>query len=397
MDKKLKIAYITTQFPAPSETFACSDARILHRLGVDIEVFSQKPAHRDSEEMVKDRDLNNISITCCGTKEYIFGLFACLRDLNMSIPLIFWLLKNDFNKPFNLLKCLALVPASFFIFRRIKEHNPSVTHLYWGHYPSIVGYLIKKYSPQIKVSMFLGAYDLEMRLGISASLARMADFIFTQSSANVEAMRGIGLDESRISVVHRGIDIAYLNSFSNITCAKRNKILTAGRLIKEKGFDKVIQAFDIVLKRTPDAQLSIVGDGNFRKKLENLSDSKGIRDYIKFYGHIQQHNLFQMMKKHAFFVLLSYKKGERLPNVIKEAMLAKCICISSYTPGIEELILHGETGFIVSDNDVEITANIITQLSYFEKERIAENAHKFIEKKFNAEILMKEYIGKWRQ
>ncbi|WP_084031797.1 glycosyltransferase [Desulfonatronum lacustre] len=392
----MKIAYITTQFPAPSETFACSDVRVLNRLGVEIAIFTQKPAHRDFEEMVKDRDLKPIPITCCGIKNYILGLFACLRYLNSSIQLICWLVKNEFNKPLQLFKCLALVPASFFILSRIKEFNPSVVHLYWGHYPSIVGYLIRNKSPQIRISLFLGAYDLEMRLGISASLAKIADIIFTHTKANVETIKNLGVGLSRINVVHRGIDIAYLNSFLNEKKTKNNKILTAGRLIREKGFDKVINAFTIVLKRKIDAQLSIVGDGNFRNNLEKLSKSNKIQNYVKFYGHIQQQKLFQIMRNSDFFILLSYKKGERLPNVIKEAMFAKCICITSYTPGIEDLILHGKTGFIVLENEIEQSADIITKLSDSEKKMIGENAKILIEEKFNAEIQMKEYIDLWR-
>lgn len=397
MCKQNHILYITTQFPAPSETFACTDVRVLKRLGVDIEVFTQKPAHRDFDIMVSDRNLDNIPITCCGIKELFLGLLGCFRYMTLFLQTIYWIVKNDFNKPLQFLKCLALVPSSFYIYKNIKKKHPDVVHLYWGHYPSIVGYIIKISLPQIKVSMFLGAYDLEMRLGISSSLAKISDFIFTQTNANVDSIKELGVCSKLIHVAYRGVDLSYFEIFSEIKFKKNNTFLAAGRLIQEKGFEKVIDVFDIVSRSNSNAHLSISGDGNFRKSLEKYRNTKGLQDKIKFYGHVKQHELFQLMQKSEFFIFLSHKIGERLPNVIKEAMFAKCVCISSSTPGIEELIVHGETGFIVSDNDVHETAEIINKISDSEIKKISNNAHDFIKNRFNAEKLMQEYIRKWGQ
>ena len=55
------------------------------------------------------------------------------------------------------------------------------------------------------------------------------------------------------------------------------------------------------------------------------------------------------MAESRYFIFLSNKKSERLPNVLKEAMQCGCVCISSKTKGIEELIQHGVNGFTISN------------------------------------------------
>ena len=60
------------------------------------------------------------------------------------------------------------------------------------------------------------------------------------------------------------------------------------------------------------------------------------------------------MAESDIFLFLSSKAGERLPNVVKEAMLSGCICIVSNTPGIDELIEDGKTGFIIDKAQREL-------------------------------------------
>ena len=55
---------------------------------------------------------------------------------------------------------IALIPMSFYMFEKLKKEKPDIVHLFWGHYPSLVGYLVKKNMPDTKLSQFLGAYDL---------------------------------------------------------------------------------------------------------------------------------------------------------------------------------------------------------------------------------------------
>ncbi len=53
------------QFPAPSETFASSDAKSLSKLNSELSIYSLKSKHNNFYKMIDDRKLQNISIFTC--------------------------------------------------------------------------------------------------------------------------------------------------------------------------------------------------------------------------------------------------------------------------------------------------------------------------------------------
>lgn len=392
----MKVSYITMQFPAPSETFTSNDVKSLERLGINVNVYSLKGKDQNHNNLIKSRGLEQIKCISGDISKNIFGIFFILKNMVLFFDLFRWLIKNDFNKPKHFIKMIALIPISFYIFEKLKKEKPDIVHLFWGHYPSLVGYLVKKKMFKTKLSMFLGAYDLEYALGVSKSLSKNADFIFTHASANLEQLQSLGIDDSRVTVVHRGTTVSkFLPLIENIPKDK-DTWLTVGRLLPSKGFDKVIELFSQYKKVNSNAKLNIVGEGIFKADLEKQVKSLNLEDSVNFLGHIEHIEVLKQMAKANVFLLLSSKMGERLPNVLKEAMLAKCICISSKTPGIEELIEYGKEGFIFEEKDYENILTILDDLTSDEKEVIRNNARKKIIEHFDVEVSMKKYLEVWK-
>lgn len=392
----MKISYITMQFPVPSETFASNDVNTLKLLGVDVDVYTMKTKHKEHKKMCKEREIEDIKIYNCYIKEYLKGFVEILKSPFIFLSLMFWLLKNDYNKPKHMIRCLALIPVSMYIFSNLKKKKPDIVHLFWGHYPSLIGYIVKKKLPNIKLSLFLGAYDLEYTLGISKNILQSADFIFTHTKANFIQLDKLGIDTRKINVVYRGID---LKKFQNITEKDFNKIpnswISAGRLIKLKNFESVIDVFYSFYNKNKDIKLLICGDGILKNELENKVDFLGLEKNIYFKGHLSQKKLFNYMLDSEIMILLSIT--ERLPNVVKEAMLAGCICIVSETPGIDELIQHGVTGFIIPQDKYFEIPELILSLNDKEKEIMRYKAKEYIIDNFDVEKSMKKYLEIWQR
>lgn len=389
----MRIAYITIQFPAPSETFAGNDVRMLKRLGEDISVFTQRPPHSKYRRMVEDRGISDIPIVSCGLREALIGFFLGLMQPFLLFRLIYWLFACDYSKPKQLLRCLLLTPASFFIVHRLVRLRPDVVHLFWGHYPSLVGYLVRRVLPDAKLSMFLGAYDLGMELGISASLAKEAAFLVTHAEANLPQLSRMGVAADRVRVVYRGVDIDFLKLHIPANDLKEPfRVLTAGRLISAKRTDRVMA----LMSQLSLSKLYIAGDGPELEGLKCLAELQGIKERIHFLGFLAQKDLFLEMSKSQFFIMLSDKEGERLPNVVKEAMFAGCVCIVSDTPGIEELIENGKTGFIVPGPEPDAIVKIINGLNESELRRIGQAARNSICEKFDLRVSMQRYVDSWR-
>lgn len=383
------------QFPAPSETFASSDIQNLNRLNSNVTVYSLKSKHNNFYKMIDDRKLQNISIFTCEVKENILGLIEIIKSPFLFISLLFWLIKNDLKKTGHFIRCFALIPASFYILSQLKKQKPDVVHLFWGHYPSLVGFLVKKVLKDSKISMFLGAYDLEYNLNISKNLAKNADFIFTHAKANIPQLNKMNIKTDRINVIHRGINIKDLSLVIENIHKKNNQIICAGRFLPDKGFDKVINIFSKLYKNINNSNLVLVGYGSAQSDLEKQTIDLKIESNVTFTGYLSQNDVLKFMAESDIFLFLSSKAGERLPNVVKEAMLAGCICIVSNTPGIDELIEDGKTGFIIEENNYDLIPNLISSLNEIKKEEIRANAKEFILKNFDVELSMKKYINIW--
>ena len=383
------------QFPAPSETFASSDIQSLNKLNPEVSVYSLKSKHSDYNRMIKDRKLQNISIFTCEVKENILGLIEIIKSPFLFISLLFWLIKNDLKKTGHFIRCFALIPASFYILSQLKKEKPDVVHLFWGHYPSLVGFLVKRVLKNSKISMFLGAYDLEYNLNISKNLAKNADFIFTHAKANIPQLNKMDIKTDKINVIHRGINIKDLSLVIENIDKKSNQIICAGRFLPDKGFDKVIDIFSKLHKNINSSNLVLVGYGSAQSDLEKQTIDLKIESNVTFTGYLSQNDVLKFMVESDIFLFLSSKAGERLPNVVKEAMLSGCICIVSNTPGIDELIEDGKTGFIIEENNYDLIPNLISSLDEIKKEEIRTNAKEFILKNFDVELSMKKYINIW--
>jgi glycosyltransferase involved in cell wall biosynthesis len=253
------------------------------------------------------------------------------------------------------LASLLLIPRSVQLFTEIERDPPDVVHLFWGHYPSLVGYLVSRHLPTCVLSMSLGAYDLCMNYGCSRPVARRADVVRSLAVANNRAIQSLGVADDRIIVVYSSVDFSRLDAAASISKTSR-RIVSAGRLIRAKAMHDVLDVFAQVALRFPDASLAILGDGPELQRLEQQARGLGIEKSVEFLGHVSHETVFQELAKADVFLFMSCHAAERLPNVVKEAMASGCFTITTDTVGIEELLHSGKHGYVVPQHDVAAAA-----------------------------------------
>ena len=143
-------------------------------------------------------------------------------------------------------------------------------------------------------------------------------------------------------------------------------VLAAGRLTRQKGFDRLIPAFARVARKHPDWTLRIYGRGPNRKQLERLIADHDVASNVVLMGPVQ--DLEQQMAGASLFALSSRFEG--LPMVMLEAMSNGLPVVSFDCPtGPRELIDDGEDGTLVPDGDVDALASAITDLIEDEQKR----------------------------
>lgn len=390
----MRIFYITMRFPAASETFACSDIQELAQNCHQVSVYCLRSAVGDFKKLIQERNLEKIPINSLNIGNFLSGIRLLVIHPFMFFSLLFWCLKNSWPKPSHIAKSIALIPRSLFIFSEIQKHKPDVVHLFWGHYPSIVGYLVWRFRTETCLSIFLGAYDLISNFKGSWDIANKSNLVFTHSYYNIKLLKDMGVPFEKINVVHRGIDLQEI--YGKSIEKHPFKIITAGRLIPGKEFKFLLKLYSSLITKWPKANLVILGDGPERKNLEKLSVSLGIHRKVSFLGHVKHQDVFKEMLKGQLFLFFSSNPSERLPNVIKEAMACGCICITNSTPGIEELIIDGINGFIVEKNINTILKKIDDLYKNPDMALvISKNAKSTIESRFNRKFQMMKYSEKW--
>ena len=342
----MKIFFITMQFPNPREAFASKEIGHLKKQGVNAYVFSYRTRHPLTDELVEERDLKNIPLSFTNFASILKSIFIAIGNPKILFTLLFFIFKFHYNEFQHLVKTIILVPRTLELFKEINQYQPDVVHLYWSHYPSLLGILIKRFLPNIKVTMSLAAYDIRLNYKGSRFLAPLADKVTTHCKKNIPIILEYGISPSHISLAYRGIANKYFQG--DIHQKKPFSIITAGAVVKEKGMDDVILIYEQIKVNFPLATLTILGSGPELKNLKELVKKRRIQG-VKFCGHVSHTQLMSEMSTHEIFLFMSHK--ERIPNVAKEAIANYCYPVVSNTVGIDELIQDGVTGSIIPIHD----------------------------------------------
>lgn len=124
------------------------------------------------------------------------------------------------------------------------------------------------------------------------------------------------------------------------------------RLIEQKGLSYAIEGFARIARHVPEAHYVIAGDGDQRATLERLAREAGVVDRVHFLGWRRDaHAVFA-----ALDVLLAPSLWEGFGLVFLEAMALSVPVISTTVSAIPEVIVDGQTGWLVPPRDAEAIA-----------------------------------------
>lgn len=163
-------------------------------------------------------------------------------------------------------------------------------------------------------------------------------------------------------------------------------VLGVGRLVKQKGFDLLIEAFSIAKKEHPEWKLIIIGKGTELEELYKIAKRLHIDNDVHFPGEIQ--NIDEWFVKSDLFVLSSRYEG--FPNVLAEAMARELAVISFDCPsGPAELIDNGTNGILVPKEDSKALAfalcNLMGNLEL--RKKMGKNARNVLEE-YSEDVVM---------
>tara|TARA_Y100001954_G_scaffold101881_1_gene110768 strand:- start:659 stop:1714 length:1056 start_codon:yes stop_codon:yes gene_type:complete len=171
---------------------------------------------------------------------------------------------------------------------------------------------------------------------------------------------------------------------------RKNKIVSVGRLSKEKNFDLLLDVFESLNLR--EYKLHIYGDGPLKKQLIKKVSFFNSQNNISFEGYTE--DIIKEISDAKIFVLCSNFEGQ--PNVLIEAMSMGIPSISTNFPsgGAAELITNGFNGILIPTNDKNKLNLAITELINNESlyNYISINSLQ-IRKKLNKDLIIKQWVN----
>jgi glycosyltransferase involved in cell wall biosynthesis len=236
---------------------------------------------------------------------------------------------------------------------------------------------------------------------VSSFVSRYHDRIIAISESLKEFLYKVeGIDKEKITVIKYGLNPEKLASVST----KLNKKLTlrdefkiphdyiiignVARLISQKGYPFLIDAFHDLVKEGFKIVLIIVGEGLLREELQNQVQDLGLEDKVFFTGY--RTDVIQLMDEFDIFVFPSIWEGFGL--VLLEAMSLGKPIISSNVGAIPEIVIDGETGFLVMPRDVLGLRNVMKKLieSPDLRKSIGEKGRERLKAEFSVEKMVKK-------
>jgi glycosyltransferase involved in cell wall biosynthesis len=137
-------------------------------------------------------------------------------------------------------------------------------------------------------------------------------------------------------------------------------IVAAGRMVMEKQFPKLVQAFAQIADQIPDWRLRIIGSGGGWIELIRWIRRTGLYDRVELPG--QSTNMPVEWAKASISALTSRSEG--LPLVVQEAMAAGVPVAAFDCPsGVREVIQHERNGLLVGPNSIDGMAGALLRLA----------------------------------
>ena len=171
-----------------------------------------------------------------------------------------------------------------------------------------------------------------------------------------------------VDLIYHGLDLARFPeppSRSWRQAKEPLKLMSVGRLVEKKGFDRLIAALAL-LPQDLDWHWTHIGGGGLNDLLQDMAEDAGVAQRITWRGACDQPEVIEAMRASDLFVLPSRiaKDGDRdgLPNVLMEAASQLLPILSTPVSAIPEFIDSGTHG-LLSKDDPQALANAILSLA----------------------------------
>ena len=198
-----------------------------------------------------------------------------------------------------------------------------------------------------------------------------ANAIVVVSKHMKEQIISLGAPENKVHYNTYGVDISRFKPVDNTV--KEPRFLFVGRFVNKKAPHLLIQAFSKVIETIGNAKLIMIGDGGLGGTGElfmackQMVTAMKLSHAVEFRGAMSHDEVMMEMQRSYAYVQHSVRPedgdSEGTPNSVLEAGACGLTVISTKHAGIMDVVIDGETGFLVDEYDIDGMANKMIELA----------------------------------
>ena len=312
----------------------------------------------------------------------------------------FYLSKKVNSRILNYLKILLI--SYFQIPKLINKHNVEIV-TFQDPITSFIGvYKIKKNFRNIKIVLeshgdFINTLELEKNLIFPAVYRKLflkmasytinkADILRAVSSSTEE--QALSFDPSkRVVRFPAWVDFEI---FSKVQASRSDekdfKILFIGSVTDRKKTHLIVEAINKI--KNKDIKLYVVGptpNENYLSQLKELVHNYDLEDQVLFTGSVDRKSVMDHYADTNLMILPSVSEG--LARVIFESQATACPVLVTDAPGMGDIVIDGQTGYIFESDNLESLTNKIQEIinNYNDAVHVGNNAKDFILSNYSAD------------
>jgi starch synthase (maltosyl-transferring) len=209
-----------------------------------------------------------------------------------------------------------------------------------------------------------------------------------------------GLRTERLTVIPNGIDVGLFDGIDAVPRASigvpehAHLAIFVGRIEAQKGVDHLLNAASLVARVRPDWYLAIVGDGpDVAANRRRTEQDPLLAERVRWLGRREDVPGLLL----ASDVLVTSSLWEGMPNVVLEAMAARRAVVGTAVEGTEELIVPGQTGWLVPPGDSDALADALQEAAG-DPDRLrtfGEHARERVDAQFSQSRVVEAYETLW--
>ncbi len=385
----LRIGYVLKRYPRFSETFVVNEILAHEEAGAEISIFSLFPPNDSHFQDLISRVRAPVTyIAADGLRaqelwEAIGMARAAIPDLLERLPA-----PTDLDARGLYWSVRVAAEARRLRLDLLHAHFASSATSIARHAAALAGlpYTFTAHAKDLFHDDVSHA-DLAAKLADAAQVVTVSDFNVAWLAERFPASR------SRVTRIYNGLA---LDEFPYRSAREKGDevprpptIVSVGRLVEKKGFDRLIDACALLLRDGVELDCGIIGTGELEGELAARIRELGLEGRVQLLGSRPRGEVAELVAGAALFAG-SYGVGadgnrDGLPTVLVEAMALGTPCVATAVTGVPEAVIDGETGLLVPPDDVGALAAAIRRLLADAElgERLARAARLLVEERFD--------------